>query len=262
MNTLIKDDWNAGSDKWFKANASEIIIKKTIHDPMWVFPTPVRDMLKGAFQNLEGKRILVPSSGNNVAVFAFHLLGAKVTSSDFAENQLKNAKAIADRHGWDIEFVCDDSMELSKIQENEYDLVYTSNGVHVWISDLPRMYQSFNRILKNAGRYIMFELHPFNRPLTEDEKDLYRIKSAKPYEATGPLGQIPNYHWRIQDFVNAMIQSDFSIGEMVEFHSEKDVHDCWWYGTSEEADSDNMADWKINPWAALPQWMGFTAKKI
>lgn len=263
MNTLIKDDWNAGSDKWFRENASESIINRTIHDPMWVFPTPVRDMLKDLFQDLKGKRILVPSSGNNVAVFAFHLLGAKVTSSDLAENQLKNAKKIADKHGWDIEFLCSDSMELSNIEDNKYDLVYTSNGVHVWISDLPRMYQNFHRVLKKDGKYIMFELHPFNRPLTEDEDDLYRIKSVKPYEEIGPLGEIPNYHWRVQDFVNAMISVEFSIQKMVEFHSEKDVHDCWWYESLEEAEADNykMSNWKINPWSALPQWVGFTARK-
>ena len=49
---------------------------------------------------------------------------------------------------------------------------------------------------------------------------------------------------------------------MVEFHSEKDVHDCWWYETSDGEDDNKMADWKYNPWAALPQWMGFTAKKF
>lgn len=263
MNTLVKDDWNAGSNKWFEENASESIIDKTIQDPMWVFPSPVRNMLNCAFNSLEGKRILVPSSGNNVAVFAFHLLGAKVTSSDIAENQLKNAKRIADSHGWDIEFICDDSMRLFNIKENEYDLVYTSNGVHVWIYDLPGMYQSFNRVLKRDGKYIMFEVHPFNRPFTADAENLFKIKSVKPYEAVGPLGEIPTYHWRVQDFANSMIGAGFSIQQMVEFYSEKDVHDCWWYTTSEEAEADGnkLANWELNPWAALPQWIGFTAEK-
>ncbi len=100
--------------------------------------------------------------------------------------------------------------------------------------------------------------------MTEDEQDLYRIKSVKPYEDIGPLGEIPNYHWRVQDFVNALIATDFSIQKMVEFHSEKDVHDCWCYATLAKAETDNykMADWRLNPWAALPQWMGFRAGKI
>ena len=110
----------------------------------------------------------------------------------------------------------------------------------------------------------MFELHPFNRPLTEDDSDLFRIKSVKPYESTGPFGDIPNYHWRIQDFMNSIIGAGFSIRQMMEFHSEKDVHDCWWYTTLEEAEADGnrMANYELNPWAALPQWMGFTAEKI
>jgi len=35
---------------------------------------------------LKGKKICVPSSGDNHVVFAFALLGAKVTSCDIAEN--------------------------------------------------------------------------------------------------------------------------------------------------------------------------------
>jgi len=58
-------------------------------------------------------------------------------------------------------------MTLEGIADSEYDLVYTSNGVHVWINDLKVMYQSFYRVLREAGYYIYFETHPFIRPFDD-----------------------------------------------------------------------------------------------
>jgi ubiquinone/menaquinone biosynthesis C-methylase UbiE len=56
-----------------------------------------------------------------------------VTSTDIAENQLKNASKIANANGWEIDFRQADSMTLDGIPDSEFDLAYTSNGVHVWI---------------------------------------------------------------------------------------------------------------------------------
>lgn len=220
-------------------------------------------MLNSVFPDLHGKHVLVPSSGDNGAVFAFYLLGAKVTSADLSERQLYNAKKIADTQGWDIEFMHDDSMMLEHIKDSEYDLVYTSNGVHVWINDLASMYSSFLRVLKPGGSYIMFETHPFVRPFNSDAADRMQFAVEKLYESTGPFGEIPTYDWRIMDFVNAMLDAGLVIRHMEEFHSQPGFFDCWWYKTLTEAEADNNMkfNWKKNPWAALPQWIGFHAQK-
>jgi glutamyl-tRNA reductase len=47
------------------------------------------------FDSFDGLHVLVPSSGDNGAVFAFHMLGASVTSADISERQLENAKKLA-----------------------------------------------------------------------------------------------------------------------------------------------------------------------
>ena len=44
-------------------------------------------------------------------------MGAKVTSSDISERQLENAKVISDEWGFEIEFICDNTMFLSKIAD-------------------------------------------------------------------------------------------------------------------------------------------------
>lgn len=260
---IIADDWNKGSDKYYGRIYSEGVLDKIIADPMWAFPVGVREMLHSAISDFRGKRVLVPSSGDNGAVFAFHLLGAKVTSADISERQLHNAKMIADGQDWDIQFIQTDSMKLENIEDREYDLVYTSNGVHVWINDLSAMYNNFYRVLKPGGRYIMFETHPFIRPFDGDAADQGQFIIKKLYESTGPFGEVPTMAWRIMDITNAMISAGLTIQRMEEFHSQLGSFDCWWYKTENEAEADKYMkfDWTQNPWAALPQWIGIVAKK-
>lgn len=260
---IITDDWNKGSDKYYGRIYSEGALEKIITDPTWAFPVEVREMLTSAFPDFHGKRVLVPSSGDNAAAFAFHLLGAEVTSTDIAERQLYNAKRIADGNEWNIAFIRDDSMKLAHIEDGEYDLVYTSNGVHVWINDLAAMYRNFLRVLKPGGIYIMFETHPFIRPFDSNAADDMRFVIKKLYENIGPFGEVPTYSWRIMDLTNALLDAGFNIRHMEEFHSQRGSFDCWWYNTIAEAESDGFMkfDWQRNPFAALPQWIGFHARK-
>jgi SAM-dependent methyltransferase len=260
MNNGIMNMWNNRSDEYFKDIQTGL--DQITENAENAFPVVVWKMINKEFPNLRGKRVLVPSSGDNIAVFGFHLLGAKVTSCDIAERQLMNAKKIADNNGWNIEFIRQDSMTLDAVQDGEYDLVYTSNGVHVWISDLPKMYSNFRRVLKPDGRYIMFETHPFIRPFDDCGTE---IKVCKPYEDTGPFisEEEITFGWRIKDLFNAVFDSGFNITHMEEFHPGKNEYEQWFYSHHMEAKEDDYKkfDWKQNPWAALPQWIGFTARK-
>ncbi len=107
-----------------------------------------------------GKKILLPSSGDNHAAFAFAFMGAKVTSADISARQLENAKSVSDRFGLDIEYVCDDTMTLSKIPDSSYDLVYTSNGTLTWLRDLKETYRNTARVLKKGGYSAVYDIHP------------------------------------------------------------------------------------------------------
>lgn len=260
---IIADDWNRHSDGYYERIYCRSEIEKITADPMYAFPAEIKSMLCSAFPDLRGKHILVPSSGDNAAVFAFHLLGAVVTSADISDRQLYNARKIANERGWNIRFVQDDSMTLAQIGDGQYDLVYTSNGVHVWINDLYAMYRSFFRVLKPHGKYIMFETHPFIRPFNGDEADKGRFVVEKPYDHIGPSGDLPVMAWRIMDLQNAMTDAGFIIKHTEEFRSQPESFSKWWYKTTAEAEEDGYKkfDWKQNPATALPQWIGFSTIK-
>ncbi|NQX59853.1 class I SAM-dependent methyltransferase [Paenibacillus qinlingensis] len=260
---IIKNSWNEWSETWYQRYRGDDAISKIIKAPASAFHHKTFSMIQHALQNLQDKRICVPSSGDNHAVFAFHLLGAQVTSCDISEKQMENSSYIARKHGWNIEFICDDTMSLSKINSNEYDFVYTSNGVHVWINDLKAMYTNIHRILKPSGSYIMFDIHPFLRPFgIKAAKD---IKAVKPYDSTGPFGDVPTFKWRMQDILNAMMSSGLCINHMEEMYAEDGSF--WVDDSKEDVDAmtqqelDELSNWKSNTLAALPQWLSIQATK-
>ena len=262
----IKDYWNNCADNWYDKNMSSHEAVKKI--PQMGFPIAVYPLTQKYLGNMNNKRVLVPSSGDNVAAFAFHLLGAKVTSCDLSENQIENAKKISKANGWDIEFIVQDTMTLDKILDNKYDLVYTSNGAHVWISDMPSMYKNINRVLKNGGYSIFFETHPMSRPF---DSKTYEVKVNKIYSDTHFWANdaTPNYLWRTQDFINAITTNGFIIKEMLEFHSQREDLPCHNYLYIEPDDSEaknnwpgDTFDWKNNPWAALPQCLCLCSQKV
>jgi len=262
MHSTIKERFDDRSDKYY--SNIQIGLDIITQNPKNGFPAVVWDMIYQNFPNLHGKRVIVASSGDNIAAFAFHLLGAKVTSCDLSDNQLNNAKRISDKNCWDIEFIQQDSMKLDKIPNDTYDLLYTSNGVHVWIHDLLGMYKNFHRVLKPGGRYIMGEIHPFIRPF--DKRHMHnKLVVNKSYSEIGPHPNegVFTYHWRIQDFVNNISNAGFHITRMEEFTSNVECWDSGIYKNEAEAIADDYrkCDWKVNEWAALPEWIGLSAVK-
>ncbi|MBE1446764.1 class I SAM-dependent methyltransferase [Paenibacillus sp. OAS669] len=264
MDHKAKAVWNEWSDTWYRQYRTEEAIAKLIDNPASAFHPAAFALLNKALPSFQGKKICVPSSGDNHAVFAFHLLGAQVTSCDISERQLENSEAIARQYGWDIEFVCDDTMELSKLQSGAYDLVYTSNGVHIWIHDLASMYTQIHRILKDQGAYLMYDVHPFNRPFgknTDTLQVVYPYDSIIRYEKD----EVPRYAWRVQDLLNAIVSSGLSLRQIEEMADE--AGSFWIDGSQQERDGvtkeelDRLRSWQSNPLAALPQWLSIYAVK-
>jgi hypothetical protein len=61
-----------------------------------------------------------------------------------------------------------------------------------------------------------------------------------------------------------MISQNLVIEQMKEFHADPGmICSLWWYKTpaEAEADGDRKFDWKQNPLAALPQFVGFSVRK-
>jgi len=257
----IKDNWNEMANRWNNFR-SDNIISGIMENPHSIFRPELQAMLKRFIGDFKDKRVLVPASGDNREVYAFHLLGAKVTSSDISEKQLDNSALVAKRHGWDIEFVQDNVMHLSQIKSREYDFVYISNGVMFWIDDLDAMFKNINRVLKPDGNYMMYDAHPFMFPF--DTEDTKKLNLRKEYTATGPFGKFGIYNWRLSDIFNSMISAGLSLMHIEEMNAERGTFWVDWDKAHEvpDVELDRLYDSKTNPLYALPQAVSLCAKKL
>lgn len=252
--------WNDGSDEYFDKFEYDRLFALLKQDPYNGFPKAMAPVLRAYAPDLAGKRVLVPSCGDCVAVFGFCALGARVTAADLSENQIANARKVAGRYGIAVEFQHCDSMTLDALPDGAFDLVYTSNGVHVWIHDLCAMYRNIRRVLRDGGRYILFDTHPVCRPF-ESEPRGNALAVRKPYEDVGPAPDDPTLAWRTQDVVNALIDSGLTIERMEEFHSVADDFANHNYLYEKDDLLREKFDWRRNPWAALPQCLGLCCRK-
>ena len=267
MTNKNKNSWNQGAAAYSAFSHSEKMMRPILENPANAFHNTVWRVMNEYISSFEGLKVCVPSSGDNYAVFAFAMLGAQVTSCDISENQIANAQRVAKLYGWDasIEFVCADTMRLDAVADGAYDFVYTSNGVHVWINDLPAMYRNIHRVLKPGGTYMMYEIHPFMRPFDDD------LKVIKPYDATGPFetNEEVTFGWRVMDIMNAILHSGLNVKHIEEMFAEKDYNSPFWLGladllsgvTATREEVDGMHDWHNNPAAALPNWISVVAQK-
>ena len=256
----IKENWNNMAERWNDLR-NDTIIDGIVKDPCSIFRPQLQAMFKQFVGDFTGKQVLVPASGDNREVFAFHLLGAKVTSSDLSEKQLEYSANVAKKHNWDIKFVWDNLMELSNIQSGEYDFVYISNGVMFWIDDLNSMYKNINRVLKPGGNYMMYDGHPFMYPFDVD--DTTNLTLRKDYASTGPFGKYGTHTWRMQDILNAMVSSGLCLAHMEEMNAEYGTFWVDWDKASSipKEELEKLYDSKTNPLYALPQAVSICAVK-
>lgn len=253
----VQEQWNVTSDSaWYQSLRTQEVIDALAENPAAAFHPAVWALIGAYMPDCRGKRVLLPSSGDNHAALAFALMGAEVTSADISQRQLDNAAAIAERLGLDMTFVCDNTMTLSQLENSRFDLVFTSNGTHAWIPDVGEMYRNIHRVLKPGGCSVMYDVHPFNRPFAgEPWKAVTVVKS---YHDT-----MPCCHWRMQDLLNAHIRAGLTIRQVEELPA---VNASFWFSYDElirqNQDSlEGVNDWRQNPMAALPAWVSIVAQK-
>ena len=257
MTDRIKAFWNETADSaWYRSLRTDEAIGRLKEKPESAFHPAVYEMIRHLFPEIKGRHVLLPSSGDNHAAFAFAMMGACVTSADISERQLENASEVAGRLGLKIEFICDDTARLDHIRDRAYDLVYTSNGTLTWISDIGCMYRNISRALKTGGYSVMYDMHPFNRPFSGEAWKAPRI--VKSYHDV-----FPDLHWRLQDIVRAQVEAGLDIRELAELPA---ADASFWFPYDElqkksPEELEGIDDWKRNPMAALPAWIALVSRK-
>lgn len=251
--------WDASTPEWRKLDEGDW--RKCPQQPEIAFEGNTLDIIKEFVGELRGKRVCVIGSGDNYAAFALAGLGATVTSTDISEERLEVADQRARSLNLNIKFVRSDAADLAPLPATEFDLVCSTNGFFIWISNLPDVFNAVSRVLKPGGYYIFYDIHPFMRPW----KDQTIIEMSKPYFDSGPFvheessGPVFNFHWTLSDIINSLIKSGLVIRRVME----TTAHDSrFWTGFSYgHGTDDSLLDWHTNPRAGLPAWLTVATQK-
>jgi SAM-dependent methyltransferase len=87
--------------------------------------------------------------------------GAKVTGVDFSDKAIELARLLARKTGLDARFINCNLYDLPQHLEGQFDVVYTSYGVLMWLNDIREWARIVARYLKPGGTFFIAEFHPF-----------------------------------------------------------------------------------------------------
>jgi len=111
--------------------------------------------------DIKGKTLahLQCNSGQDTLSIVNHL-GAIVTGVDISDEAIDFAKKLAQDSGIPAEFIRADIYDWFEQNTTQYDVVFSSYGAIVWLSDLKTWGQGIAKSLKSGGRFVLVEFHP------------------------------------------------------------------------------------------------------
>lgn len=111
---------------------------------------------------------------------------AHVTGVDFSPRSIELARTLAEETGLTERstFVESSIEELPNNLSGQFDVVYTSYGVLIWLPDLKPWAAAINRFLKPGGTFYIAEYHPVSYILDDTVDEL---KIAYPYFTDGTV---------------------------------------------------------------------------
>ena len=114
-------------------------------------------------QNINGKNLAHLQCHFGQDTISLARLGAHVTGFDFSAKAIETAHKLAHECGSNAQFVKTDIYSIPQLVDYkiQYDIVFTSYGTIIWLSDLSLWAQSIAFLLKKGGKFIFFDFHPF-----------------------------------------------------------------------------------------------------
>ena len=133
------------------------------------------------------KRLLHLQCHFGLDTLSWARLGADVTGVDFSERAVEAARGLAAEVGLRARFIVSDVLDLPRVLDGQFDIVYTSRGVLWWLPDLGRWAQVVARFVRRGGIFYIAESHPCAH-VFDDGPDVRGLDVHYPYfERRQPL---------------------------------------------------------------------------
>jgi ubiquinone/menaquinone biosynthesis C-methylase UbiE len=154
--------------------------------------------------------------------------GAIVTGVDVSTESIKLAQKLSTDMQIPARFIASDVYDLPKVLDEQFDIVFLSYGVLLWLSDLKKWAKLIDRYLKKGGTFYIVELHPFTNMLSFDFKFAYNYFDKGPYmddsegsytdwEEDAVKGTTYQWSYTVGDIINALIAQGLKIEFFHEF---------------------------------------------
>ncbi len=119
--------------------------------------------------DVSGKSLLHLQCHFGMDTLSWARCGARVTGVDFSDEAIALARSLSVDLCIPAEFICADIMQLSEaLNEQRFDVVFTSYGVLAWLRDLDRWARGIVRHLRPGGIFYLVEFHPLLGMLDDD----------------------------------------------------------------------------------------------
>ncbi len=111
--------------------------------------------------DVTGKSLLHLQCHFGLDTLSWARLGATVTGVDFSDEAIALARSLSQELGFDARFIQSNMYELPDTLDEQFDIIFTSQGVLSWLPDIECWGQLIARYLKPGGMFYIAEGHPF-----------------------------------------------------------------------------------------------------
>ena len=125
--------------------------------------------------DVKGKSLLHLQSHFGLDALSWAREGAKVTGVDFSEEGISISRELAKKANIDARFIQSNIFDLPDVLDEQFDIVFTSYGVLVWLHDLKRWAEIVAHFLKPGGTFFIAEFHPFLWTMDNEDTDDFKL---------------------------------------------------------------------------------------
>jgi SAM-dependent methyltransferase len=153
-------------DEWTPINARSEFYDvegwKASHGRMWPF-------MAEEVGDVSGKTLLHLQCHFGLDTLTWAWRGAIVTGVDYSERSIDLARSLAVETGLTARFVCADVLELPRVLEGDFEIVFTTIGVLRWLPDLTRWAEVIAHFLRPGAFVYLADMHPVALVLDDGE---------------------------------------------------------------------------------------------
>jgi SAM-dependent methyltransferase len=124
-----------------------------------VLLTPKTPVPKAWLLDLQGKRVLCLASGGGQQVPILAAAGARVTSFDLSDEQLRKDQMVATREGLAIQCIPGDMADLSALPDQAFDIIFHPAS-NAFAKDLQPIWRGCHRVLRPGGSLLAGFMNP------------------------------------------------------------------------------------------------------